>query len=421
MVARKKTEMITGLDIGSTAIRVAVGQLTYEADGRASLQIVGAAEVPSYGIQKGVVVSIEEAISSVSHALEKIERLVGVPIENTWVGITGTDIISENSRGVISVAKADGEISPEDVERAIEAARTIAVPLNYDMLHVMPRSYTVDGQHGIKDPVGMTGLRLEVDTQIIHGISSHLKNVSKSVYRTGIDIDDIVLSALATADAVVTSRQKEIGVGVVNIGGSTSSLVVYESGDVIHTAVLPIGSEHITNDLAIGLRTSIDVAEKIKIEHGYCVSSHIPKREKVDLSPFGSEEVVTRNYISQIVEARATEILEKINDELIKIGKSGLLPAGIVFTGGGAKIGGLIDLSKDVLKLPASIGYPIDIPSITSQSNDISFTSAIGLVKWGAKLNDNPRAGIARPSSKNPISTKKILNQLRKAGEWLMP
>ena len=193
-----KTELIAGLDIGSSAVRIAVGQVGVDARGRQRIQIIGAAAAPSAGVERGVVTSIEELISTISQALEEVERVIGVPIEHTWVGITGTGVLCEPSRGVISVAKADGEISAEDVARAVSAARMIAVPLNYDILHVIPRNFTVDGQMGIKDPIGMTGLRLEVDTQIIHGVSSHLKNLTKAVYRTGIDIDDIVLTGLAS-------------------------------------------------------------------------------------------------------------------------------------------------------------------------------------------------------------------------------
>ena len=418
MARRNKIELIAGLDVGSSAVRIAVGQHVFGSNEESGVQIIGAAEAPSAGVQKGVVTSIEEVISAVSHVLEQIERLLGLPIENTWVGITGADVLSEKSRGVISVAKADGEISAEDVQRSVEAAKSIAVPLNYDMLHVIPRSYTVDGQTGIKDPVGMTGLRLEVDTQIIHGVSSHLKNITKAVYRTGIDIDDIVLSVLAAGDAVATQRQKQLGVAVVNIGGATTSLVVYEGGDILHTVVLPIGSEHVTNDLAIGLRTSIDVAERIKIECGECVSRHVSKKDKINLADFGGEEeVVSRHLIAQIIEARVGEILEKIGNELGYIDRSGLLPAGIIFTGGGAKLDGLVELSKNTLRLPATLGYPIDIPSVVHQSNDLSFASAIGLVKWGSNLG---QVGVS--NKKNPTqAANKLIKKIQNAGRWLMP
>lgn len=386
--SQKSTALIVGIDIGSTAIRVAVGQQTVGRDVRdRQLQIIGVVETPSDGVHRGMVTSIEEVVSSITHALEQSERLIGVPIEEVWVGLTGTQMIAQPSKGVVAVAKTDGEISDEDVARAVEAARMVAAPLNYDIVHVIPRTFSVDGQMGIKDPVGMSGIRLEVDTQMIYGLSAHMKHVTKAVYRTGVDIHDLVLSIFAVGEVVTTSRQRELGVAVVNIGGSTTSLVVYEGGEAIHTVVLPIGSEHITNDLAIGLRTSIDVAERVKIVFGQCVRTGISKKDTIDLADAGSpeSELVSREYVADIIAARVTEILENIDAELKKIDKSGRLPAGILFTGSGAKIRGLIELAKDVLYLPAGLGYPIDIQSSTDRAVDVSFSTAVGLVYWGAQ------------------------------------
>lgn len=419
MLFRKpKVELISGLDIGSSAVRVAVGQMAVDGRGREKLQIIGAAQAPSAGVQRGVVTSIEELISAVSQALEEVERIIGVPVEHAWVGITGAGVLCEGSRGVVSVAKADGEISAEDAARAVTAARTIAVPLNYDILHVIPRSFTVDGQTGIRDPIGMTGLRLEVETQIIHGVSSHLKNITKAVYRTGIDIDDVVLTGLAAGEAVATPRQKELGVAVVNIGAATTSLVVYESGDVLQAVVLPIGSLHITNDVAIGLRTSIEVADKVKVDYGQCVPSGIARQAKIDLSSLGGEsEAVSHKYVAEIIGARAGELLEKIDAELQRINRRGLLPAGVILTGGGAKIGGLVELTKDILRLPATLGYPIDLPSVSAYSNDLAFTSAIGLVKWGSRTVSREHGGSAGGRG----AGQKFWQQIQRVGKWLMP
>lgn len=418
MVHRRKTELVSGLDLGSTALRLAVGKCTFDASGRPTVQIVGAAEALSAGVAKGVVVNLEEAISAISQVLEEVELQIGLPVEHAWVGITGSDILCQSSHGVVSVAKADGEISVEDKARAIEAARTIAVPLNYDILHVLPKSYTVDGQSGIRDPVGMTGLRLEVDTQIIHGVSAHQKNIEKAVYRAGIDIDDVMLAVLATGQAVTTPRQRQLGVAVANLGGTTTSLAVYEEGDVLHAVVLPIGSDHITNDLSIGLRCAVPAAERVKRENGYCLAKRIPRRDKLSLqSVGGGDEVFSRHFIAAIIEARATEILEKINDELGKVNRRSLLPAGIIFTGGGAKLDGLVDLAKMVLGLPVALGYPIDIPSVSQYSNDLAFSSAIGLVKWGSQMEFGGVGGkpLVRQTAAN------IWQQLRRAVRWLMP
>ncbi len=421
-MARSKSQpsLITGLDIGSSAVRIAVGQTGLRADGKQELQIIATAEVPSEGVQKGVIVSIEEAVSSISNALEQIERMVGIPITNVWIGISGMHILSQKTRGVVAVAKPDGEISEEDVTRAIEAAKTIAAPLNYEMLHLVPRHFSVDGQVGIKDPVGMTGIRLEVEAQAVYGLTSHLKNLTKAVYRTSVGIDDVVLSVLATADAVLTSRQKELGVLIVDLGGSTTTLLVYEGGNVIHSSVLPIGSDHVTNDLALGLQTSIDVAEKIKIQVGSCSTKNISKQDVIDLYDFGSpaHEEVSLFYITEIIHARVSEILERIDKELVSIERSSLLPAGVIFTGGGSKIGGLIELSKQKLRMNAALGFPLDIRTVTEKANDVSFAPSIGLVKWGsafAHMSENKRGPFLSGGS------QKVVENLRKIFRFLIP
>lgn len=390
---RLHTELIAGLDIGSSAVRIAVGQLTSSKESRSNLQIIGAVSVAAEGVQKGQITSIEDTVSCVSQALEHIEKMIGVPIEHVWVGVSGNQIIVQESKGVIAVSRTTGEIAPEDIERAVDAAKAISTPLNYEILHVLPRSFAVDGQTGIKDPVGMTGIRLEVDTKIIYSVSSHIKNLTKVIYRAGVDIDDFVLSILAAGYVVTNGRQKDLGCVVINIGGPTTSIVVYEDGDVLHSAVIPIGSAHITNDLALGLRVSIDIAERLKTQYGECVSKDISKKEVVDLLDVGSDksEVVTRYYIAQIIEARVAEILEKIDEELVRIERSGILPAGAIFVGSGSKISGLVDSAKEGLSLPAQLGYPLGVDSIIDKVNDIAFAPAVGLVKWGSFSSQNTR------------------------------
>ncbi len=387
---KKGYDLISGLDIGSSRVRLVTAQIVPpgEDDRAEGLQILGAAEVSSLGMHRGIINSIEDVVSSVSACLENAERMVGVPIESVWVGISGLHIMSQASKGVVAVSKADNEIGDEDVSRAIEASRTIATPLNYEVLHVLPRSFNIDGQTNIKDPVGMTGIRLEVDAQIILGSSSQIKNLTKAIYRTGLNIEDLVLSIMATAEAVVTPRQKELGVLVINIGVSTTSLAVFEEGDILHTAIIPLGSEHITNDIAIGLRTSIDIAEGVKVQYGDCHASAVGKREEIDLFEVGSQdhEIVKKQYVSEIIEARVEEILQKIDGELKRIKRSGLLPAGVVFTGAGAKLPGLIEVAKRTLRLPAVLGYPLNIASVTDKVNDLGFSTAVGLIKWGSQM-----------------------------------
>jgi cell division protein FtsA len=328
-----------------------------------------------------------------------------VPIDRVWVGISDPHIITQASKGVVAVSRANSEISDEDVNRAIEAARTISTPLNYEVLHVLPKSFNIDGQTGIKDPIGMTGIRLEVDTHIILGSTIQIKNLTKAVYRTGLEIEDLVLSILATAEAVASSRQKDLGVVVLDLGGATTSMVVFEGGDVLHTAVIPIGSEHITNDLAIGLRTSVDIAEKVKIEFGECLPDAVSKHDDVDLSVVGGgeREFVKRKYVSEIVEARVEEIFHKVDQELIRIGRSGLLPSGVILTGSGSKLSGLVDMAKKQLRLPAIIGYPIDFYSVTDKVSDPGFSAAMGLVRWGSNMQ---LSGVYSNSQRGRLSKK---------------
>ncbi|OGH91704.1 MAG: cell division protein FtsA [Candidatus Magasanikbacteria bacterium RIFOXYD2_FULL_39_9] len=422
-MSKNQGNLISGLDIGSNFVRMVVGQVVDKENSAEELQILGAAEFPSEGVQKGVINSIEDVVSSVSACLERVERMVGVPIDSTWVGISGLHILSQNSKGVIAVSKANNEISEEDINRAVEAARSIATPLNYEVLHVLPKHYTVDGQAGIKDPTSMTGVRLEVDTQIILGSSSQIKNLTKAVYRAGIDIEDLVLSIIATAETVVTKRQKELGVMVVNFGGSTTSIAVFEEGQLIHTAIIPIGSQLVTNDIAVGLRTSVDIAERVKLEFGDCRADISSKKEEIDLFELGSpeHELVKKKYLNEIISARVEEILQKVDNELRKIQRSGLLPAGVMFTGAGAKLPGLVEMSKKVLRLPANLGYPINVVSVTDKVNDLGFATAVGLVKWGSIMHVGNGRG--KPSSGGMLGggTSKVLDHMKGWFKTLIP
>lgn len=378
-------DIYTGLDVGSHAIRVAVGKIVPSHDGKDQMHILGAVEAPSSGVSKGTITNLEDAVSSISRALEQAERITGVPLNSAWVGISGGHIISQESRGVIGVGRSDGEIREEDVERAIEAARTVATPTNYEIIHVIPKSFIVDGQRDVKDPVGMNGIRLEVDALIIQGLGSQIKNLTKAIYRTGMNIEDLVFSILATAEAVVSERQKDLGVCVINIGASTTSLVVYEEGDVLYTAVLPIGSDHITSDIAIGLRTSIDVAEQVKLRYATCSPEDVSKKEEINLAELGApeDEIVGRRFVADIAYARAQEIFEHVDKELKKIERSGMLPAGVVLTGAGAKLAGILEVAKATLRLPASAGIAIGVTSVIDRTNDPGMSTAIGLALWG--------------------------------------
>lgn len=401
-----KEEIITGLDIGSTSVRVAVGQRN--ADGQ--MHIIGAAENVSEGISKGEVTSIEDAVSSISAALEKAERMTGIPIEQALVSINGAHVLSQESHGVVAVAKADGEIKEDDVERVIEAAQTVATPPNYEILHVIPRSFTVDNQKGIKDPIGMSGIKLEVDAQIILGLSSQIKNLTKCVYRTGVDIEDLVVNALAASESVLTKRQKDLGVALINMGGLTTSLMVFEEGDVLHTKIFPIGSDYLTYDIGYALHAPVEVAEKVKIEFGSALPDEISKRDEVDLSQFDEREkvVASRKEVAEIINARLEEIFEMVNKELKEIGRAGMLPAGVVLTGGGSKLEGVVEIAKKSFKLSSAVGYPQDMITAIDKIHDPVFSTAVGLVLWGAGLSNRKggKISIAKFNSVNEVTDK---------------
>lgn len=385
-----KDNIIAGLDIGSTSIRLVIGQKIPGPAGE-EMQIIGAVSVPTAGVSRGIVNSIEETTSSISACLEKAERLVGVPITRVWVGINDPHIKCERSKGVVAVGRSDGEIGENDVNRAIEAARALAVPVNYEILHVIPIKFSVDNQGDVKDPIGMNGIRLEVETLIVQGLSTQIKNLTKAIYRTGLEIEDLVLGPLAASEAVLSSKQKELGVALINLGSSTTSLAVYEERNLIHTAILPIGAEHITADIAIGLRCPINLAERIKREYGNALPEDLDKNEEVDVSALVKEEeindditTISRKYVSEIINARVEEIFEKVDNEFKRIDRSGMLPAGAIFVGGGASLEGLVESAKKKLRLPAAIGQAKNINVVIDKVKNPEFLTALGLVIWGS-------------------------------------
>ncbi|MDH4129306.1 MAG: cell division protein FtsA, partial [Spirochaetota bacterium] len=325
---------ICGLDIGSSNIRAIVAQK--KSDGPKP-QVLGVAQVSASGMRRGVVVDIEETVKDIKKVIKEVERTSGMPFDDAYISIGGTHISCCSSRGVVAVSRADGEISPEDVDRVITAAQAISLGQNREIIHILPRYFIVDGQDMIKDPVSMNGIRLEVDTLIIHGSSPFIKNLNKCIKDADISINELVFAPLAAAYAVLNRRQKELGVLVLDFGGGTTGLTVFEEGDMIHSQVLPVGSAHITNDIAIGLRTSIDVAERVKLEYGSALPWEINKKETIDLTKVGGEGEVSRHELAEIIEARVNEIIDLVNKELKKIDRQGLLPAGIVLVGGGAK------------------------------------------------------------------------------------
>ncbi len=411
-------EIITGLDIGSSMIRIALCKSVVQDDGKPHIQLIGALSSPSLGVHRGALSSMEDAVSALSRALERAERMTGVQINSAWVALSGQQSVIQASRGAVAVTKPDGEITEDDVERAVEAAKTIAIPANYEILHVIPKSFSVDGQRGIKDPVGMSGIRLEVDAMLVEVLSAHIKNLTKSIYRTGLDIDEVVFGPLATAEAVLTQRQKELGVCMVNIGASTTSLAVFEEGDLLHTAVLPLGGDHVTNDIAIGLRTSIDIAERVKVAYGHAVPDAIDRKQSLPLQELGIDlqDDIKRRFVAEIIEARMEELFGLVDAELKKIDRSGMLPVGAICVGGGMKLEGVLEVGKRVLRLPCALGAPTVVTSVLDELYDPAFSTAIGLAQWGYNIQSLHQKGFSLGNLFRFKSADKVAQKMR---DWM--
>jgi cell division protein FtsA len=408
-----RTKVVASLDIGSYRIRTVVG---IQEEGNPIPNIIGVGLALSTGLRKGSVIDVEETINSISSSLEDAERMAGEPINHVFLGLGGTSLDSINSKGVIAVAKAENEISEDDVDRVIQAAQAVSIPSNRRILRIIPKTFTVDEQKGIKYPVGMTGIRLEVETHIVTGFEPIIKNIEKCVLQSGVDIDDIIPTNLAPAEAVLSKRQKELGVVVIDIGCGGTSVCVFEDGATVHTAVIPVGGENVTNDVAIGIRTSIDTAEKIKIEYGSVLPEDVNDRESIDLSLLSKLDthVVSKKQVCEIIEARYHEIFLLVKDELAKINRDGMLPAGIVLTGGASKIPGIIDLARETLNLPAQLGFPQNYDGVVDKIDDPAYATAIGLLIWGSRFEYRQHGGIG--GGLKSLNFKKGLGGLK---NWL--
>lgn len=375
-----KIHIITGLDIGTSAIKILVAQKTSEEE----LEVLTSFQQPVNGVKRGVVIDVEEVSDVLQSVLNKIQEDITQKINSVYVNVGGSHIFSTSSHGLVSVSRADQKISEEDVNRVLQAAQTFSLPSNKENFAVFPKEFIVDKEGGIKQPLGMEGVRLEAEVLVLGAFSPYLKNLTQTVLNTDLQISDITASPLASSRAVLTPRQKELGVALLDIGAGTSGLAVFDEGNLIHLAVLPIGSANITNDIAIGLKTDIDIAERIKIGYGSCLWQRGEKKEKIEIDE--TEPLIfTQKKLINIIEARVSEIFEEVNKELKKIGKEKLLPAGIVLTGGGSKLPKMVDLAKKELSLPCRIGKP---QGFLNLEKDPSLATVCGLVLGGNDLED---------------------------------
>lgn len=373
-------QVIVGIDVGTTKICVLVGEL--DRDGK--LNIVGVGTCPSQGLRRGVVVNIEETVTSIAAAIDRAERLSGKKILTAYVGIAGSHISSENSKGFVAISPSHRDIVQNDISRAIEVARAIAIPANREVIHVIPRGYVVDGQEGIKNPIGMSGFRLEVETHIITGAVSSIHNLIKCVQQARVEIDDLVLEPLASSEAVLADGETDLGVALVDIGGGTSDIAVFADGAIWHSVVIPIGGNLITSDIAIGLRLPFAVAEELKVTYGHCDPSSISEDDMIELSQYMPDcnDLVPRKLLAEIIQARVEELFQLTHEEIKKAGYDGLLPAGMVITGGSAELPGILELAGQALDLPTRIGTPIGLHGLADSISRPAYATAVGLLQW---------------------------------------
>lgn len=415
-------KIFVGIDVGTYKIVTVIAKVTENV-----VNVLGVSEVKSQGIRKGQVVDIEEAVGGINAALESAERMAGYSASHIIASLGGNQIESQNSRGVVAVSTPQGEISPEDLRRVIEAAKAVSIPSTRDIIHVLPRNYIVDGQEGIKDPVSMSGVRLEVDTHIITGNGVTVRNLEKAFSEVGVDVDDFVFSGYASSLAVLSDTEKELGVVLVDLGAGTTDISVYTEGSVSYSSVLAIGARHVTNDLAIGLRISLESAEKIKL----FLSQHTGKRagseegdgkearntDEIDLTHLGLTEeihkVSRKTLVEGIIRPRLSEICTMIGMEIKKSGFGGQTPAGIVLTGGGALTVGMRDAARRTLAMPVRIGMPNNLKGIIDEVQHPAFSTAIGLILYGSRnIPQKSRSfGFSFPA-RSGVGVSKILKKL---------
>jgi cell division protein FtsA len=375
----EREAVLVGIDVGTSKVVALIGEVTRE--GR--LTIMGHGTVPATGLKRGAIVNIDQTVRSIADAVERAERLSGWKIDRAFVGVGGPSVESLNSTGQVAVTAHHREVTRADIDRAIEVARAVSIPSNRDVLHVERRGFTVDGQEGVKDPLGMSALRLEVEAHIVSASATAVQNLTKCVQLAGVKIDELVVNGLASAEAVLIEAEKEHGVAVADIGAGTINLTMFSEGSPFHTAVLPVGGNNVTNDIAIGLRTHLPIAEELKLRHGTCDLRNVEDEDIQISEPGETDRSISRLELAQIIEARMRETYELLKEEMKRAGQ-GMLPAGLIITGGGAQLAGAAELGREVLNMQVRVSGPTGMGGLTDTISDPSYATAVGLLRWGA-------------------------------------
>ena len=373
-------EIVVGLDIGTTKIGAVVGEVRPDA-----IEIIGIGSHPSEGLRKGVVINIEKTVNSIKEAVEEAETMAGCEISSVYAGIAGGHIKGFNSHGVIALKEK--EVTKKDLERVIEAASAVAIPMDREVIHVLTQEFIVDEQDGIIDPMGMSGVRLEAKIHIVTGAVTSAQNIIKCANRAGLDVCDIVLQSLASSEAVLTDEERNLGVALLDFGGGTTDLAVFARGTIKHTSVLALGGDNVTYDISIGLRTPMAEAEKIKMKYGCALSSMIGKDETIDVPGVGGRKsrTLSRQILGEIIEPRMEEIFNLIHNELVRSGYDDMINSGVVVTGGSAELMGVAEMAEQIFNAPSRTGFPQWVSGLVEVVNKPMYATAVGLVLYGAK------------------------------------
>ena len=393
--------IIVGLDVGTTKICAVVGELSGN-----DINIIGIGTHPSIGLRKGVVVNIESTVGSIQKAIEEAELMAGCEISSVYAGIAGGHITGFNSHGIIAIKGP--EVTQTDVERVIDAARAVAIPMDREVIHVLPQEFIVDEQTGIQNPVGMAGVRLEVKIHIVTGAVTSAHNIVKCANRSGLDVCDIVLESLASGEAVMTEEEKELGAALLDLGGGTSDLAIFTGKNIRHTFVLALGGNNITNDIAVGLRAPIGEAEKIKKKYGTCVSKNIGNEETIEVPGMGGREPkkLPRQILGEIIEPRMEEIFTLIDREIFRAGVENMITSGVVVTGGTALLDGITEVAESIFNLPTRLGRPQGIGGLVDVVNNPMYATGVGLVLYGARNQPEKKFRIRDTNIFNRIITR---------------
>ncbi len=393
-----KQDFIVGLDVGTTKICALIGQIT-----DSGIEIVGIGSRPSTGLRKGAVINIDSTVEGISKAIEEAELMAGCSVSSTHVGVAGTHIRSFNSSGVVGVRGK--EIDCKDVERVIDAAKAVAIPADRQTIHIVPQDFIVDDQDGIKDPVGMSGVRLEGKMHIVTASIPSTQNLTKCANRAGIAVNELVLEPLASSHAVLSEDEKELGVALVDIGGGTADICIFVGGALVYTVFISIGGNHLTNDIAVGLRTPQNEAEKLKIRYGSCLGESIAPEETIEVPGVGGRKtrIVARRHLVDIIEPRTEEMLQLIHQEIQKTGYTDLLGSGVVLTGGASMLDGMTELAEIILDMPVKRGYPFGVGGLREIVNSPRFATGVGLLKYVEESVRQNRASFGEGRSYNKV------------------